>query len=387
MRECSAIVCYSSSVQAEVEIAIVGGGVVGLACAAKLACRGHAVIVIERNAQCGSETSSRNSGVIHAGLYYPSASLKARLCVRGRELLYARASRDAIPHRKLGKLILACEAAEEGKLEALARLAEQNGVPGLRWLDSTELQRIEPTLRARRALLSPETGIIDAHGLVASYRAEALAHDAAICLQTRVEAIERCRDAYALHTIQTRNGERQLLRARAVINAAGLDATRVAASAGLAVAELGYVQYLCKGDYFKLDRRLGARLQHLIYPLPVSAGLGVHLTVDLQGEVRAGPDTTYVADADYRIDPNKRGAFAAAVSRYLPDATPADFEPDFSGLRPKLQGPTDTFRDFVIADATEHGLPRLINLLGIESPGLTASEAIAEHVLSLLPLD
>jgi L-2-hydroxyglutarate oxidase LhgO len=369
----------------DVDVVVVGAGVVGLACAATLARRGDSVLVMERNAFAGEETSARNSGVIHAGLYYPAESYKSRLCTRGRELLYARAAREGIPHRKIGKLIVATDEPEIAKLQALAVRAKENGVPGLRWMEQAELKRIEPNLNAVLALFSAESGIVDAPSLVANYRAEALAHGAAIVLRTHVRSIERVQDSYRIETEQAQTGERETVLARSVVNAAGLAATEVAAMAGLPVSQLGYVQYLCKGDYFQLTSRIARLVSHLIYPLPVHAGLGVHLTFDTGGQLRAGPDTLYVAEADYRVDPTKARAFCAAVSRYLPAVTEDDFSPDYAGLRPKLQGPSDSFRDFVIEEASAHGLPRLVNLLGIESPGLTASEAIAERVRDLLP--
>jgi L-2-hydroxyglutarate oxidase LhgO len=368
----------------DVDSVIVGAGVIGLACAAALAKRGDTVLILEQNSSPGQETSSRNSGVIHAGLYYPKNSLKARMCVRGRELLYERAARRGIPHKKLGKLVVAADESEVPKLEALVKTATDNGAPGLQLLDRAEVAKREPHVRAAAALFSPETGIVDAHELVADYRAEAVTHGAELCLRTRVLGIERSADRYRITTEQTATAERADVMTTNVINAAGLHATEIAALAGLPVEQLGYVQQLCKGDYFQVAQRIGRMLSHLIYPMPVHAGLGVHLTFDTGGQLRAGPDTEYVSSATYLVDPAKRSAFAAAVSRYLPMVTEADFEPDYAGLRPKLQGPGQPFRDFVIEEGSQHGLPRFVNLLGIESPGLTASEAIAELVVSVL---
>jgi L-2-hydroxyglutarate oxidase LhgO len=368
----------------DVDTVIIGAGVIGLACAAALAKRGDTVLILEQNSSPGQETSSRNSGVIHAGLYYPKSSLKARMCVRGRELLYERAARRGIPHRKLGKLVIATEAAEVPKLEALTKIAQDNGAPGVVLLDRADVNKREPYVRAEAALWSPETGIVDAHELVADYRAEAISHGAELCLRTRVIGIERSANRYRITTEQTASAEQADVLAVNVINAAGLHASEIAEMVGMPVAQLGYVQQLCKGDYFQVSQRIGRMLTHLIYPMPVHAGLGVHLTFDTGGQLRAGPDTEYVPAPTYRIDPNKRSAFAAAVSRYLPMVTEDDFEPDYAGLRPKLQGPGQPFHDFVIEESSAHGLPRFVNLLGIESPGLTASEAIAEHVCTLV---
>jgi len=369
----------------DIDCVVIGAGVVGLACAAALATRGDSVIVIEQNSLPGQETSSRNSGVIHAGLYYPRDSLKARMCVRGRELLYSRAKRRGILHRKLGKVVIAAEPDEVPKLEALLVTATNNGAPGLRFLNKTEVAKLEPHLRAEAGLFSPETGIVDAHGLMTDYRTEALEHGAVLVLRTRVLGIEPDGDRYRVQTEQTLSGERETIIASAVVNAAGLLASEVAASVGLPIEQLGYVQKLCKGDYFAVAPRVGRLLTHLVYPMPVHAGLGVHLTFDTGGQLRAGPDTEYIDAPRYDVAPDKRTAFYKAVSRYLPEVQEDDFSPDFAGLRPKLQGPKEPFRDFVIEESSKHGLPRFVNLLGIESPGLTSSEAIAEYVRELLP--
>jgi L-2-hydroxyglutarate oxidase LhgO len=365
------------------DVAVIGAGAVGLACAARLARSGRSVVVIERNDRVGQETSSRNSGVIHAGLYYPEGSLKAQLCVRGRELLYARCARDGVPHRKIGKLLVANSDAEIDKLEAILHRGLSNGAGALRMLDAREVTALEPRVRAVAGLWSPETGIVDAHGLMDSYKAEATAHGAQLCLLTEVIALERDAHGYAVQT-RSRDGERFQIDAARVINCAGLDADRIAAAAGLRIDAVGYRLHYCKGDYFALAPRMRGIVQHLIYPVPVEAGLGIHLTMDLGGKLMAGPDTEYVDRVRYDIDAGKARLFAAAVRRYLPELRDEDLAPDYAGMRPKLQGPGDSVADFRIEDASPHGLPGLINLVGIESPGLTASEAIAEWVHALV---
>jgi L-2-hydroxyglutarate oxidase LhgO len=367
----------------DVDVVVVGAGVVGLACAARLARAGRSVMILERNARAGEETSARNSGVIHAGLYYPAGSLKALTCVEGRERLYARCDREGLPHRRCGKLVVATDEAERGKLEALYARGLQNGAGALRMLDAAEVRRVEPRVRAIAALFSPETGIVDPHALLTSYRREAVAHGAELSLRTRVDAIEPIAGGLRIRATGE-GGERSELTAPAVINAAGTSADRVAALAGLDVDALGYRQHLCKGDYFALAGGLRGLVRHLIYPMPAQAGLGIHVTLDLQGGLRAGPDTEYVAQPSYDVDAGKAALFGAAVRRYLPEVRDADLSPDYAGLRPKLQGPGEAPRDFVIAEAAAHGAPGLVNLLGIESPGLTASEAIAERVAALL---
>ena len=365
------------------EVAIVGGGVVGLACAARLARAGRSLIVLERHDRPGEESSTRNSGVIHAGLYYAPGSLKAELCVEGRERLYARCAREDLPHRRCGKLVVACEESERARLEALYARGIANGAGALRILEASELQALEPRVRARCALWSPASGIVDPAALLASYKREALAAGAELALATNVEALEPSRDGLRVRA-RGRDGQCSELVAEHVINAAGLAADRIAELAGVPVATLGYRLYPCKGDYFALRSGLRGLVRHLIYPLPDPAGLGIHLTLDLAGGLRAGPDVEFVAAPRYDVDPGKARAFAAALQRYLPEVREQDLSPDYAGMRAKLQAPGEPPRDFVIEDAAAHGAPGLINLIGIESPGLTASEAIAERVAALL---
>lgn len=367
----------------DVDVAVIGAGVVGLACAARLAKAGRSVVVLERHGSAGQETSSRNSGVIHAGLYYPAGSLKAATCVEGRELLYARCHKHGVPHRKTGKLLVATDAAETAKLQAILARGIENGAGALRMLDASEVSRLEPRVRAVAGLLSPETGIVDAHGLMDSYKAEATAHGAEIAWATSVETLERRGAAWRVVTRGT-DGAPFALEAAWVVNAAGLAADRMAALAGLDVDALGLRLHPCKGDYFALAPRLRGIASRLIYPVPVQAGLGIHITLDLGGKLAAGPDTEYVDRARYDIDPAKAAAFGAAIRRYLPEVRDEDLTPDYAGVRPKLQGPGQDFRDFVIEEASAHGAPCLVNLIGIESPGLTASESIARRVTDLI---
>lgn len=367
----------------DIDVAIVGGGVVGLACAASLARDQRSVIVLERHARLGEETSSRNSGVIHAGLYYSVGSNKARMCVEGRARLYARCQREDLPHKKLGKLLVASDDAECRQLEAIFARGQENGAGALRMLDAKEVLRLEPRIRGVAGLLSPETGIVDTHALLTSYKREAQRHGAELCLATSVDGLEPGNSGIRVRT-RSQLGEVAELTAGFVVNAAGLFADRVAALAGLDLDALGYRLYPCKGDYFAVAARLRGAVRHLIYPVPAHAGLGIHLTLDLDGMLRAGPDTEYVNELRYDIDPNKARGFGQAVQRYFPELRDEDLQPDYAGIRPKLQGPGAAVRDFVIEDASAHGVPGLINLLGIESPGLTASEAIAERVAALV---
>jgi L-2-hydroxyglutarate oxidase LhgO len=366
------------------EVAIIGGGIVGMACGAELARAGRPVVVLERHAHPGQETTSRNSEVIHAGIYYPQGSLKALACIEGRDLLYERCARLGLPHRRIGKLIVASEPAEIPVLEGIGARAQANGAGGITWLDAAEVRRCEPRVRACAAVWSPNTGIVDAHALLASYQAELEACGSSVVLRTRVIGLERCGGLWRVET-EDADGERFNLEVPYVVNAAGLWSDRVAELAGLDVDALGWRLHWCKGDYFSAAPGLGRLTRHLVYPVPVHAGLGVHVTLDLGGRCRFGPDTQYVESLSYEVDPGKAASFAEAVRRYLPEVRPEHLQPEMAGIRPKLQGPRDPFRDFIVAESGEHGAPGLVHLVGIESPGLTASASLARRVAALIP--
>ena len=361
------------------DVLVVGAGVVGLACAAALARRGHDVLILERHMRIAQETSSRNSQVVHAGLYYPPGSAKARLCVEGREALYARCQARGIPYAVTGKLVVATEADEEPALALLMERATRNGAPGLAWLGAEAIRRRESCVRARAALLSPRSGVVDAHALCLSYLAEAEANGAELVTRAELVALEACAGGFRAR-VRRPDGACEEVSAGCVVNAAGLGADRVAELAGLDVDALGYRQHPCKGDYFALAPGAPLRVTGLVYPVPGAAGLGIHLTRDLGGRSRLGPDACYVTEPHYDVDPAKAESFAEAASRYLPGLRAAWLSPDGAGVRPKLQGPGEAFRDFVVAEESARGLPGLVNLLGIESPGLTAAGALAEEV-------
>ena len=372
-----------SDAQSDVDVVVVGAGVVGLASAAALARAGRSVIVIERHDAIARETTSRNSEVIHAGIYSPPESLKAELCRKGREALYARCAERGIGHRKLGKIIVASQESELPALERLLVTATANGAPGLELLDMDQVRRLEPDVAAVGALLSPETGIVDAHALSLSYLAEAEEFGAMLVLQSELTELE-CRSGGWRLAVKSPDGESQEIACAAVVNAAGLSGDRIAALAGMDIDACGYRQHPCKGDYFSLAPSAPIAISRLIYPLPVQAGLGVHATLDLGGRIRFGPDTEYVSEIRYEVDPDKAGEFAAAASRYLPAVHVELLSPDYAGIRPKLAGPGDPFGDFVVCEESKAGLPGLVNCLGIESPGLTAAGAIGERVAGLL---
>ena len=369
--------------QRDADVAVIGGGVVGLAAAAALARAGRSVVLLERNAGLAQEITARTSEVVHAGIYYPPGSLKAVLCVAGRRALYERCEKLRIPHRRLGKLIVATNADERAVLETLLQRGRENGVEDLRAIDAAEVRRREPEVRALAALESPSTGIVDVHALCLSYAAEAERHGAALVLRTEACEIERRPHGYRVAT-RDAGGKRGALDCGAVVNAAGLAADVVAARAGLDLDARGYRLHPCKGDYFALVPAAPLRMSQLVYPVPEGPGLGVHLTLDLAGRMRFGPDAQYVDRLDYRVDPRKAGAFARAIARYLPGIRETWLSPDFAGIRPKLFGRGEPPRDFVVAEESEAGLPGFVNLLGIESPGLTAAGAIAARVVELL---
>jgi len=367
----------------ELDVVVVGAGVVGLACAAELARRGRSVVVLEARDGIAQETTSRNSEVVHAGIYYPADSWKARLCTRGREMLYARCRERRIPHRRCGKLIVACDDAEVAGLEDLLARGRANGVPGLALVDAAEVGRLEPAVRAVAALHSPESGIVDGHAFCLSLLAEAEDHGAELLLRTRLEGAELADGAWRL-AVRSPEGELERVACAAVVNAAGLASDAVARLAGIDVDAQGLRLHYCKGDYFSLAPSSPVHVSRLVYPVPSGPGLGVHATVDLAGRVRFGPDAEFVDGLDYRVEAGKAGAFAAAVRRYLPELRPDDLAPDYAGIRPRLAGPGERFRDFEIREESAQGLPGWVDCIGIESPGLTAAPALAERVADLV---
>ena len=368
----------------DVSLTIVGAGVVGLAVAARLAARFPDLVVLERHARHGQDTSSRNSEVIHAGMYYPTGSLKARLCVEGNRALYALCAKHGLPCRRLGKLIVATAQDELPALERLLEQGQRNGVE-LRLLTSARARAIEPNVPSLAALDSPDTGVLSAHALMDLFAQQARAHGAT--LQTRAELVglERRSHDYEL-TLRTPEGTEAFSSER-VVNAAGLESDRVAALAGLGLDAASYRLHFCKGSYFVLPPARWGLVSRLIYPVPGHVSLGTHAVLDVAGRLRFGPDVEYLPHGtyDYRVDESRRAEFGASVRRLLPMVEDRELTPDLAGIRPKLQGPGQGFRDCVVAEESARGLPGLVNLIGIDSPGLTASPAIAAEVERLLP--
>jgi L-2-hydroxyglutarate oxidase LhgO len=366
-----------------VDVVVVGAGVVGLAIGAAVASEERETYILEKEEVYGQGTSSRNSEVIHAGIYYPKDSLKAELCVEANPMIYEICERHRIPYKRCGKIIVANGEAEIKQLEGIIRHATECGARNLEMLDADGVHRLEPGVRADAAIYSPTTGILDAHGLMDHFRGEARrrAGSDPLVLDTMVTGIEHVEDSYAVSMVS--GGEPFQVTADVVINAAGLYADRVAAMTGIDVDEAGYRIHWSKGEYFSLTGKPPAQM--LVYPPPPldAASLGIHSVPDLTGRLRFGPNAFYVDEINYAVESDKT-PFWRDVVRYFPSVRPEDLHPDMAGIRAKLQGPGDPVRDFVIRHEEDRGLPGFIDLVGIESPGLTCSPAIAEMVAGMV---
>ena len=364
--------CREDGPMDRVDCVVIGAGVVGLALARHLALQGREVVVLEAEDRIGTGISSRNSEVIHSGIYYPTGSLKARLCVAGQRALYAYCEAHGVAYRRCGKLIVATD---ESQIEALGRFwarAEANGVDDLDWLDAAEVRRLEPQLRSVAALHSPSTGIVDSHGLMRALRLEAEAAGVTVVLKSPVLGGHRRPEGLE---VQVGGAEPMALLSGRVFNCAGLGAQAVARSfEEIRLAAIPAL-HLAKGNYYGLAG--AAPFSRLVYPVPSEGGLGVHLTLDLGGQARFGPDVEWVDHEDYDVDPRRADGFYAEVRKYWPGLPDGALQPAYAGIRPKLHGPGETVPDFLIQREDAHGVPGLVNLFGIESPGLTACLALA----------
>jgi L-2-hydroxyglutarate oxidase LhgO len=362
----------------DIDCLVVGAGVVGLAVARALALAGRDVIVVDRHPVQGVETSSRSSEVIHAGIYYAPRSLKAQLCVAGRDALYDYVRERSIPHRQCGKIIIASGEHGAAELRKIRQRAEAAGAGALEWLDKADVARLEPEVVADAALLSPLTGIVDSHELMLSYLADLQAQGGQFVPNTAVRAIDRADESFAVLL----DGDESVT-ARAVVNAAGLHSGRLAAVTTPLGPEFQPAIRYAQGAYFRPLKSPGFR--HLVYPLPTNASLGVHATLDLAGQVRFGPDVEWIDDPeDYLFAPERAARFAEAIREYWPGVDETELVPDYTGIRPKLCGPSDSPADFRIDGPREHGVANLICLHGIESPGLTSSLALGDLVAKRL---
>jgi L-2-hydroxyglutarate oxidase LhgO len=363
----------SSRVAERVDVVVIGAGVVGLACARQFARAGRDVIVLERHGQIGTETSSRNSEVIHAGIYYDTGSAKARLCVRGKALLYRHCEEYGVAHARCGKVIVATEEAQFDTLRGYQRRALANGVGELRWLTPDDVAELEPAVRCVGAVRSDTTGIIDSHAYMESLLGDLEAHGGVVAFHADVV-----------------DGRAEAGRVRVDTSELSVDASLVVNSAGLAAPDLARTltgstdrlprAYYAKGQYYTLSGRSPFRA--LVYPVAEAGGLGVHVTLDLAGQARFGPDVVWIDGVDYRFDDRNRERFIAAIRRYYPDLDETRLQPGYTGIRPKISAPNEPAADFRILGPRDHGVPGLVHLFGIESPGLTASLAIAEEVVA-----
>jgi L-2-hydroxyglutarate oxidase LhgO len=366
-----------------VDCLVIGAGVVGLAIARKLSRRFPGLVIVERHDGFGRETSSRNSEVIHAGFYYPENSLKATICVEGNRRIYEWCEREGVPYRRCGKIVVANTEQERRKIQHLHAQGLKNGVEGLRLLTKTEIAAMEPAVLAQEGLYWPTTGIFDTHQFMQSLEHHVLANGATVAYNCTVTGITRIPAGFAVEILDS-DGQTMTLQAGLVINAAGLGAEQIASLAGIDPDAAGYRLHPCKGEYFRVSGRHRNRLSHLVYPAPTPISLGVHAVLGLDGGLRLGPNAAYVDALDYAVDPAHRHAFFTEARKYLPFVEEEDLSPDQSGIRPKLQAPGEAFHDFVIREEGDRGAPGLIDLIGIESPGLTGSLAIAERVAAMV---
>ena len=362
-----------------VDVIVVGAGVVGLAIAAKLSEKYQQVLLVEKNASFGEETSSRNSEVIHAGIYYPENSLKAKLCVKGKQQLYQYCQQRHIPVQKIGKLLVANGDNEEAALDKILTQAQRNGVNDLTWQSKAQLKCSTPALAASAALLSPSTGIIDAHSYMQSLLADAEHNGAIFVGQTLFVSAKQNVQGFEVRL--NSQGESITLQCELLVNCAGLHASTVAhAITDMPKQHIPTLHY-CRGHYFSYQGK--SPFQQLIYPIPSANGLGIHASLNIAGQLKFGPDTQYIDRIDYQVDPALKTKFVKAIIKYFPTLDANKLQPDYAGIRPKLQAANAGFKDFNIQNQQQHGITGLINLFGIDSPGLTASLAIAEYVADI----
>ena len=363
----------------KLDAVVIGAGVVGLALARALATAGREVVILEAEDAIGTHTSSRNSEVIHAGIYYPKGSLKASSCVEGKALLYEYCVSHAVPHRRCGKLIVAADDSQLLELERIQQKAQANGLTDVVWMTRAQVLALEPELSCVAALYSPSTGIIDSHALMLAYLGDAQAHGAMLALKSPLEKASVRSGGFELHVRGS-----DPIGCSVLVNSAGLRAPSVAKRMEGYRAELAPRELYAKGNYYSLARR--APFSRLVYPVPEPGGLGVHVTLDLAGQARFGPDVEWVERIGYDVDPRRAERFYAAIRRYWPALPDGALAPGYSGIRPKTAGPGEPAPDFRIQGPAEHGVPGLVHLFGIESPGLTASLALAKAALAQLDI-
>ncbi len=369
----------------DAEVTIIGAGVVGLAIAEEVSREQKNVFLLEKHPAFGQETSSRNSEVIHAGIYYTKNSLKSRLCVEGKKLLYEYCRKYDVPHRNCGKLIVATSAEEIGIIEGIRHTAIENGVDDLELIDSKRIAEMEPNIFALKALYSPSTGIVDSHSVMKQYETNTINNGGQIVYESEVTGVKKINGGYEI-TLNDSDNKIYNFTSRIVINSAGLTSDKVSEMAGMKDKNLRIL--FCKGEYFRVKPPKNRLVTRLIYPVPHPnmEGIGIHVTVDMAGGVKLGPDVKYLASNvyDYTVTPSKQEAFYRSAKKFLPFLEYDDIAPEMAGIRPKIQKPGEQLRDFYISEESKKGNRGFINLIGIESPGLTASIAIAKYVNSLI---
>jgi len=366
------------------DIAIIGAGVIGLAIAARLSKENKSILVLEQNDRFGQGISCRQSEVIHAGIYYPADSLKAKLCLAGNRRLYELCPEYGIGHKKLGKLIVAADEQETGKLEELLRQGLDNGVKDLKLITGDELKKLEPDINGSAAIISPSSGIIDSWALMKYFESAAINGGVQFAYRTKVTSIEKADGCY--HLIVEDGTGSFSFKVRIIMNCAGLNSDKIASLAGINIERAGYKLHYCKGEYFSVTGKKSRMVKRLIFPVPPAdgSGLGIHATPNLEGVMKLGPSAQYIEKPDYSVSAKNQKLFHNSVKKLLPFIDYDDITPEMAGVRPKLQEPGGTFRDFVIREESNKGLQGFINLIGIESPGLTASPTIADYVYSIV---
>jgi len=367
----------------EVKIVIIGAGVIGLGIASKLSEFISDIVVIEKNDSYGQETSSRNSEVIHAGLYYPPNSLKAKTCLEGRRLLYEICAKNGIPYRKTAKLVISFNQEGSDKIRKIYENARNRGVTNLDFLTSSAIKKLEPSLVAKEGFLSRETGILDTHSLMKFLYNQAKSYGVTFAFSTQVIGIDKRGSGYQV-TVKEPSGDNFTLKSPTIINAAGLCSDKIAQMAGINIDKYSYKLYYCRGQYFRIKNPSKFSIKRLVYPPPTAVDLGIHITPDLSGGLRLGPDAKYISEISYAISDNDKVHFYKSIRNFLPKLKLEDLIPDTVGIRPKLQKETEDFRDFVISEESQKGFKGFVNLIGIESPGFTACLSIAEIVKNIL---
>jgi len=375
------------SVMEKINITVIGAGVVGLAVAFELSQKYKDIFVLEKHYSFGRETSSRNSEVIHAGIYYQNRSLKAKLCVEGSRMLYEICAKNAIPHKRTGKIIVACAKEEVAGLEKIFSDAVACGAEGLRLVSLEEIKKTEPNVTALAGLHSANTGILDSHRLMDYFFQKAKGNCAEFAFSTEVREIEKINGGYKI-TVRDANSEEFSFVTNILINCAGLNSDLVAQMAGIDIDKFGYRLDYCKGQYFRVSSKKAGLINSMVYPVPKpqAGGLGIHATKDLAGGMRLGPDDLYLdsRELDYSVDIKRKALFCESAKVFMPFIEEEDLFPDTAGIRPKIKSQNNEFKDFLIREETDKGLPGFINLVGIESPGLTASPAIAKYVKNFI---